>query len=298
MKPQSVSIQVGDKAIELSHPDKVLYPDDSLTKTDVAIYYQQVAPVMLKHISNRPLSLKRFPDGIHEEGFFQKNRPAGAPEWVAHASFGHGATQKDYVIATEEATLVWLANLACLELHQMHCFYNFPDTPDYFVFDLDPPAEYPFRQLTAIAIELKRHIESYGYAVFVKTSGGKGVHLLSPIVPRHDFRDVFKAVEMIARTFTASFPNETTLSLKKHDRKGRIFIDIFRNHPGQTIVSPYSLRARPGAPVSAPLDWEKFSETTDPKSFNLKTIPELLRTAGDPWQDFAQQARALHTSRS
>src|SRR5512135_1459118 len=150
--------QVGKRRIELSNLGKVLYPDADILKAQLIEYYLKVAPTVLAHLKGRPLSLVRYPDGIEGERFFQKNRPQWAPEWIEHVLLGSGKEEKiDYVIASEEASLVWLANLACIELHQMHCRSPHYDKPDYFVFDLDPPENYKFDDLVPIAFGMKEH---------------------------------------------------------------------------------------------------------------------------------------------
>jgi len=295
MSRTSQLVQIGKRKIELSNLNKTLYPDDHLIKAEVIEYYHTIAPAILSHIKNRPLSLVRFPDGIYGERFFQKNRPEWAPEWIEYVSLGSGREKKDYILATEEAVLVWLANLACLELHQMQAYKPHFDNPDYFVFDLDPPENYPFSKVAEIAFDLKGHIERFGYSVFAKTTGGKGIHLVLPIEPKWNYDEVFEAAQDIARPFVEKFSSSTTLHLKKEARKGRVLVDIFRNRSGQTIVCPYSLRGRKGAPVSMPLTWEQLANTADPVMFNLKTVPEQLKKEGDVWEAFAAHAVELHT---
>ncbi len=297
MARTSQLVQIGKRKIELSNLKKVLYPDVPTIKAEVIEYYLSIAPTILSHIKNRPLSMVRYPDGIDGELFFQKNRPNWAPDWIEYVSLGSGKEKKDYILATEEATLVWLANLACLELHQIQAYKPHYDRPDYFVFDLDPPEGYDFKKIVEIAFDLKDHIETFGYNVFAKTTGGKGVHLVLPIEPKWTYDEVFEAAQIIAKPFVEKFSATTTLHLKKDARKGRVLIDIFRNRNGQTIVCPYSLRGKPGAPVSTPLTWEQLGNTADPKVFNLKSVLEQVKKEGDVWEAFAAHAVELHTKR-
>lgn len=285
-------VQVGKRKLELSNLEKVLFPEDHFVKAEIIQYYLTIAPTILSHIKGRALSLIRFPEGIHGESFFQKNRPQWAPEWIEYVQLGK--EKKDYMMALEEATLVWLANLACLEMHQMHAKRPEFDHPDYFVFDLDPPEGYPFAQVVEIAFDLKTHIESYGYHPFAKTTGGKGVHIVIPVEPRWSFSDAFDAASDMAKPFVEQH-EETTLHIKKEARKGRVLIDIFRNRASQTIVSPYSLRGRPGAPVSMPLSWEELKDVTDPNIYNLRTVPEKVLSEGDAWEGIAAYSTPLHT---
>src|ERR1041385_7660587 len=194
--------QVGKRKIELSNLSKVLYPDDHITKAQLIEYYFKVAPTILAHLKGRPLSLVRYPDGIGGESFFQKNRPDWAPDWLEHVTLGE--EKKDYVIATEDASLAWLANLACIELHQMHSRALHFDKPDYIVYDLDPPETFQFPQVAELALEFKEHLESFGYHAFVKTTGRKGLHILSPIEPKWDFQKAFEAAKAVAQPFVES----------------------------------------------------------------------------------------------
>jgi len=287
--------QVGKRAVELSNLEKILFPDDNIMKAEVIEYYLKVAPTLLHHVKGRALTLIRFPDGITGESFYQKNKPDWTPDWIEYVRLGK--EKKDYIIATEPATLVWLANLASLELHQLHGRQPNYDCPDYMVFDLDPPEGYTFTKIVSLAFDLKAHLENYGYTPFVKTTGGKGVHICCPIEARWDFHTVFEAAETIAKPFVERHSQQTTLHLKKEARQGRVLIDIFRIRSGQSIVSPYSLRGRAGAPVSMPLAWDVFAGLKDPKVYNLHTALDALQTDGDAWADFAACAVALHTHR-
>jgi DNA ligase D-like protein (predicted polymerase)/DNA ligase D-like protein (predicted ligase)/DNA ligase D-like protein (predicted 3'-phosphoesterase) len=289
--------QVGKRKIELSNLQKVLYPDDHILKAELIEYYLTIAPTILSHIKGRPLSLVRFPDGITGEKFFQKNRPEWAPDWLEYVALGEGNEKKEYILATEAASLVWLANLACIELHQMHARAPKFDTPDYFVFDLDPPDNYTFPQVAALGLELKEHIESFGYHPFVKTTGRRGLHIVVPIEPKWNFQKAFEAAEDIAKPFVAEREKTTTLHIKKEYRKGRVFVDIFRNRTHQTIVAPYSVRGLPKATVSAPLTWDELPDIKRIAELNIRTVIERVRSNGDPWEAIAAFAEPLHTER-
>ena len=160
--------QIGKRQIELSNLQKVLYPDDHIIKAQLIEYYLKLAPTFLAHVKGRPLSLVRYPDGIGREAFYQKNRPDWAPDWIEHVVLGD--EKKDYVIATEDASLAWLANLACIELHQMHCRGPQFDEPDYIAYDFDPPENFTFPNVAELAVEFKQHLESFGYLPFLKTT--------------------------------------------------------------------------------------------------------------------------------
>lgn len=291
------TVQIGKRKIELSNLKKVLYPSDGIIKAELIEYYLTIAPTILSHIKGRPLSLVRFPDGIEGEKFFQKNRPDWAPAWLEYVTLGSGDETKDYILATEPASLVWLANLACIELHQMHARQPELEKPDYFVFDLDPPETYTFPQVAELALELKEHTETFGYHPFIKTTGRKGVHILVPVEPRYSFDEVFEAAQAVAKPFVASREKTTTLHLKKEYRKGRVFVDVFRNRNHQTIVAPYSVRGLDGATVSAPVTWEELPDIKSIRELNIETVLERVKANGDPWEAIAAYAEPLHTQR-
>ncbi|MCI0715495.1 MAG: non-homologous end-joining DNA ligase [Chlorobi bacterium] len=288
--------KVEKRKVELSNLSKVLYPDDDIVKAQVIEYYLKIAPTILNHIKGRPLSLVRFPDGIYGEQFFQKNRPDWAPEWIEYETLG-SEDKKDYIIATEEASLVWLANLACLELHQMHSKKPNYDKPDYMVFDLDPPEGFKFADIIDIALELKPHLENHGYHPFAKTTGGKGIHVVVPIEQKWDFHKVFETAQLIAKPFVDERSKTLTLQIKKDARKGRVLIDIYRIRQGQSIISPYSLRGRKGAPVSMPLKWEQLEDLTSPTEYNLINVPDIVKNEGDAWEGISAYSVELHTER-
>ncbi|MBL7864587.1 MAG: ATP-dependent DNA ligase, partial [Cyclobacteriaceae bacterium] len=179
-KKQQQWVTIGKRKIELSNLEKVLFPEDGILKAEIIEYYLKIAPTLLNHVKGRALTLIRFPDGIHGEMFYQKSRPGWAPDWIEFASLGK-EEKKDYIIATEPASLVWLANLASLELHQLHSRKPKFDNPDYMVFDLDPTEGYDFRKVVTLAFELKTFIESFGSTAFAKTTGGKGIHICCPL---------------------------------------------------------------------------------------------------------------------
>jgi len=297
MAKKSQWAQVGKRKVELSNLEKIIFPDDHIVKAEIIEYYLNIAPTLLQHIKGRALTLIRFPDGITGESFYQKNRPEWAPDWIEFVKLGK-EEKKDYIIATEPASLVWLANLASLEFHQLHSRKPSFDNPDYMVFDLDPPEGFEFKRLIPIAFELKEHIELFGYTPFVKTTGGKGVHICCPLEPRWDFHTVFEAAQQIAKPFVEERPSTVTLHIKKDARKGRVLIDIFRIRSGQSIVSPYSLRGRNGAPVSMPLTWQELQKLKSPADYNIKTALKKVLEDGDAWESFGAYAVELHTDRS
>ncbi|WP_421895455.1 non-homologous end-joining DNA ligase [Marinoscillum sp.] len=294
MAKKRIHVEVGKHKLELSNLDKVLYPEDEILKAQVIEYYLTLAPTILRHIKGRPLSLVRYPDGIYGEQFFQKNRPDWTPDWIDYIRLGK-ERKKEYIVAKEEATLVWLANLACLEIHQIHSFSEYADKPDYIVYDLDPPeGKDDFEEVKSLAFSLKEELEQYDYHVFVKTTGGKGLHLITPLEVNYGFDECFDTARKIAESFIRKHKN-TTLHLNKEARKGRVLIDIFRNKSSQTIVSPYSLRGRAGAPVSAPITWEQLTDIRGAQELTIEMVKDRVLSDGDPWEDIRSWAVPLHT---
>jgi len=285
--------QVGKRRIELSNLRKVLYPADGIIKAQLIEYYFKLAPTILAHAKGRPLSLVRFPDGIDGGSFYQKNLPAWAPPWLGRVALGG----KDYVMATEEAALVWLANLACIELHQIHARAPHFEAPDYIVYDFDPPDRYPFARIVELALAFQRHLEALGYHPFVKTTGRKGLHVVTPIEPRWSFDETFAAAKAVAQPFVAAHGSALTLQLAKEQRGGKVLLDIYRNRPAQTIVAAYSVRGLPGAPVSTPLHWAELPGLTSAQAFHLGNVPSRIAAQGDPWEAIAAYATPLHPAR-
>jgi bifunctional non-homologous end joining protein LigD len=290
---QSQIAQVGKRKIELSNLSKVLYPGDHIIKAQLIEYYFKMAPTILAHAKGRPLSLVRYPDGITGESFFQKQRPDWAPDWIEHITLGE--ERKDYVLATEEAALVWLANLSAIELHQMHARSPHFDMPDYIVYDFDPPEGFKFARLAELALQFKEHLEKFGYHPFVKTTGRKGLHILTPIEPKWGNSKLFEAAKAVAQPFVDARSAALTLQLKKEHRGGKVLLDIYRNRSSQTIVAAYSVRGLPGAPVSTPLQWDELASVESAADFNLHNVPQRV-ASGDPWEAFAAYATPIHTA--
>jgi DNA ligase D-like protein (predicted polymerase)/DNA ligase D-like protein (predicted ligase)/DNA ligase D-like protein (predicted 3'-phosphoesterase) len=288
--------QVGRRQLELSNLDKVLFPNDSILKAELIEYYLRIAPTILRHIRGRALSLVRYPDGIYGESFFQKNRPDWAPDWIEYVTLGRDKP-KDYVLASEDAALVWLANLACIEIHQLHSRVPATSEPDYMVFDIDPPEGASFRDIVGIALSLRTYLQTFAYTPFVKTSGKKGIHVVVPIEPRWPFDRVFEVISEVAKPFVADNSADLTLKIQKNARQGKVLLDIYRNRHSQSIVSPYSVRAADGAPVSMPLTWEQIEALDDPREHNISTVLDSVLQVGDAWEGMAAFAVPLHTER-
>jgi bifunctional non-homologous end joining protein LigD len=279
-------------AVAITHPEKVLFPDDGITKGEVAAYYAAVTAVMLPHVRRRPVTMERFPAGIDAKGFLQKNVVKGFPAWLERAELPKKDGTVHYPLANDARSLQWMANQNTVTLHVWTS--RMPDAarPDLCVFDLDPAADDP-EPLRTAALALRDLLDARGLPSAVKTSGSKGFHVVVPL-KRTPFRAVGRFAAVVAADLIAQLPDLVTLEFAKADRGGRIFVDIGRNRPGATVAAAYTLRARPGAPVSAPCTWEEIERrAVGPRTFTLRTMAARLDAVGDLWKDLARRGVTL-----
>jgi len=288
------TLRTGRYTVHLSHPDKTMYPEAGITKKEVVRYYKRIASVMLYHIKGRPLVMHRFPDGIRGEDFYQKSVPDYFPEWITRKKVDlKGGGSEFLVVVDKAADLVYLANQACLVPHVWLSRQDNPDKPDKLIFDLDPAGE-GFREVTFAALELKKALEGEGLTPFVMTTGSKGLHVTVPIKPDHGFDRVREFAEDVADRLAGKFPDRLTTESRKEKRKGRLLLDYMRNAYGQTSVVPYGLRALPGAPVAAPLNWEELkSAGLNPRSYTMNNIFRRLGRKKDPWKNMFRRSKKL-----
>lgn len=288
-------MKIGSHTIELSHLDKVLFPDDGITKGDLIDYYQRIADIMLPHLANHPLSLQRFPNGIQVEGFYQKEIPDYFPTWIRGVSVEvkEDQTRQAQVVCENVETLVYLANQACITLHPWLSRVDKLNYPDKLIFDLDPPRG-DFETVRFAAGRLRELLQERGLVPFVMTTGSKGLHVVVPLDRSADFDEVRAFVRELADELARREPKRLTTETRKDQRHGRVFLDYLRNAYGQTGVAPYTVRAKPGAPVATPLDW---AELADPQlhsqSYTMRNIFHRLGHKADPWQDIRNHACAL-----
>jgi len=272
----------------INHPDKIIFPEKGITKNQVIGYYQSVGPLMMQWINGQLLSLVRFPNGLNSPGFFQKNAPANAPKWIKTKRWGI-EVKKDYMVADSTHTLEWLAGIGTIEFHILGL-----RPPDYkkhslLFFDLDPPASMQFSEVLSFSQLFHEHLQSEGLKTFIKTSGKNGVHLICPVSKKQIAPD-FDYAMGITQSFLSKNPGLATTELRKIKRGQRLFIDVYRNHPGQTLVAPLSLRATPTASVSMPLDWSELNTVESPAEFNLSSVLKLLSgKKWKPWKNFGVQ---------
>jgi bifunctional non-homologous end joining protein LigD len=282
---------------KISNPRKVLFPDDGITKADLAAYYAAVAKVMLPHVRRRPIMMQRWPNGIQEDLIVQQRAPDYFPSWVKRAKVkkrtGGSVT---HALIDNSATLVFLADQACITPHVWLSRADKPESPDQMIFDLDPP-EGDFGLACSAARVLHKVLGELGLAPFVKTTGAKGLHVQVPLDRRARFDDV-RAFARDVASLIAARDRRFTTEQRKAKRRGRLYLDVMRNAYGQTAVAPYAVRARAGAPVATPLDWRELADRRlAPERFTLKTVPRRLKQRGDPWREMARQGHALGRAR-
>jgi bifunctional non-homologous end joining protein LigD len=279
-------------AVTITHPEKVLFPDDGISKGEVAAYYAAVAKIRLPHVRRRPVTMERFPAGIDAQGFLQKNVVKGFPDWLQRAELPKKGGTVQYPLANDARSLQWMANQNTVTLHVWTSRTPEVWQPDVCVFDLDPSHEDP-APLRAAALGLRDLLAARGLSSVVKTSGSKGFHIVVPL-KRTDFRLVARFADAVAAELIARQPEIVTQVFSKADRGGRILVDTGRNRPGATVAAAYTVRARPGAPVSAPCTWEEIERgTVGPRSFTLRTMGARLEAVGDLWKDLARRGQRL-----
>jgi bifunctional non-homologous end joining protein LigD len=287
------SVRVGRRTIKISNRDKVFWPDAGYTKGDLIDYYQAVAPVMVPHVRERMMTLERFPDGIENERFFSKSIPAYFPDWIARKKVPKSKGTVTHVVCNDAATLVYLANQAVITPHMSLSRVSNIAVPDQLIIDLDPPED-GFEVARKAAFSLKQILEEIGLNPFAKVTGSKGVHVMAPITPRLKFDEVRDMALRIAEALNERHPRELTLEIKKAERAGRTLVDFMRNAYGQTAVAPYGVRARPGAPVAVPLEWDELADKRiGPRSWSIKDVPKRIEDVGDPWKGWRRKQRSL-----
>lgn len=277
----------------ITHPDKILFPDDGITKQELADYYEAIAPAMLPHIRNRPVTMERYNRGIGEKGFFHKNVTRGFPEWLSRVEVPKKGGTVHHVLVTDERSLLWLANQNCITPHVWTSRVPDLDRPDVCVFDLDPSVD-DVEALRVAALQLRDLLGELGLSSWVKTSGSRGFHIAVPLDRRARFGAVAGFADAVARKLVERDPDRLTVAFSKADRGGRILVDTGRNAYGAMFAAAYAVRARPGAPVSAPCTWEEIERgAVHPQSFTLRTMAGRLGTVGDLWADMADAAHSL-----
>ncbi len=277
--------------VSFTNLDKVLYPDLNLKKSHVIEYYIRIAPTMLGFLKNRAIVLNRYPDGIQEEGFYEKDSPSGAPFWVKTFKRYSQTAQREinYVICNDLDTLIWMANLAALEINITLSTTESFDTPDLVLFDIDPEPPLTFDDVMDVALLLKEKLDGLNFKSFVKTSGKKGLHVVLPVAGSYNFRQTREFVHQFGK-FLARESDLIVSEFSKSRDSGTVFIDYLQNNRGKTMIAPYSLRAELGAPVSTPLEWKELKKGLRPQEFNIFTV---IKRKTSPWEGLLESKQKL-----
>jgi bifunctional non-homologous end joining protein LigD len=277
--------------VEFTNLDKTLFPKLKITKAQVIEYYIKIAPKVLGFLADRPLVLTRFPDGVNHEGFYGKDAPQGTPSWVKTVKIYSETAKRDvnYILCNDLDTLIWLANLAAIEIHMPLSKADSREQPDFVFFDVDPEPPATFKEASAVALLLKEKLDEMGLESYVKTSGKKGFHVLIPIVPEHTFRETRTFVHKIGRQLAKE--QELVVSeLSETKKPGTVLVDYLQNSHGRTMVCPYSLRAVPEAAVSTPVEWSEVGKGIKPTEFNIFSV---VKREKDPWKKILENKQRL-----
>jgi len=278
--------RVGRRRLRLTSAERILFPGDGVTKRDLVTYYFDVAATLIPHLRDRPFTLKRYPHGIRERPYFQKQAPQGLPSWIPTRQFRtlprEGRPRLvDFVLVNEPAALAWMVQMNCIDMNAWYSRVDRPERPDYVVFDLDPPASRNgFAQAIRVAHLVRDALERLELRSYVKTSGADGIHVLVPITRRWSFPETYEFAEQVSRRLEQEHPGLLTTEWLIKKRRG-VLVDHRQNGHGKTIASAYSVRPKPGAPVSTPLRWEELGEKVRPRDFGMREALERVERHGD-----------------
>jgi bifunctional non-homologous end joining protein LigD len=277
--------------VEFTNLDKILFPKLQITKAQVIEYYIRTAPKMLEVLANRPLVLTRFPNGVDEKGFYEKDAPQGTPPWVRTVKIYSETAKRivNYILCNDLDTLIWLANLAAIEIHMPLSKADSREKPDFVFFDIDPEPPVSIEEASAVALLLKEKLDELGLKSYVKTSGKKGLHVLIPIQREYTFRDTRAFVHEIGQQLAKEHAI-VVAEFSETKKPGKIFVDYLQNSHGRTMACPYSLRVTPEAAVSTPLDWAEVKKGIKPAEFNILSV---VKREKDPWKGILENKQKM-----
>lgn len=285
--------QTHSLAVKLSHPEKIYWPKLGLTKKDLLEYYEQVGPIMLPYLKERPESLNRMPSGIDEPGFFQKDITFDVPDFVDLVKVQHEETgETQYIVCNNLPTLLYIANLGCIEINPWNSRVGSLEYPDYLVIDLDP-VEITFSKCVEVALEVKKLLDRAHITAFIKTSGKRGLHIYIPLGAKYDTDLCTNFAKLIAALIQKQLPDISSIERMPSARQEKVYIDFLQNRKGQTLAAPYSLRPTQEATVSTPLEWDELKPSLDPKKFTIETMPKRIKKVGDVWKGMLTQKNDL-----
>ena len=286
--------------VKLSSADRVLFPDDGITKGDLFDYYGKVADAIVPHLKDRPFTMKRWREGLAGGSFFQKQAPKGMPDWIPTRQFrtwprgGKGESRLvDFPLVNSRDALLWMVQMHCIDMNAWYSRVDKPERPDYVVFDLDPPEEPDaFALCIRVAHYLREALAAFELESYVKTSGADGIHILVPIARRYGYDETYEFAELLSRRLEAEHPGEVTTEWLKKKRAG-VLVDHRQNGHGKTIASVYSVRPKPGAPVSTPLHWDELTEDVRPRDFSMQVALDRVAQHGDLFAPVLDGGQAL-----
>jgi bifunctional non-homologous end joining protein LigD len=277
----------------ITHPEKILFPDDGITKGELADYYEAIAPVMLPHIAGRPVTMERYHRGIGAPGFFQKDVSKGFPEWLERAEAPKKGGVVHHPVVRDTRSLLWLVNQNSITQHVWISRAPNLFQPDICVFDLDPSEE-DAGALRSAALNLRDLLTELGLRSWVKTSGSKGLHIIVPLDEQQGYGEVARFAHQVGGMMVKKYPDQLTQEFSKSDRGGRILVDTGRNGYSATFAAAYTVRAKPGAPVSAPCTWEEIERgTADPQAFRMRDMARRIADVGDVWEKMLAEKQSL-----
>jgi bifunctional non-homologous end joining protein LigD len=291
-------LRIGRRRVRVTSGNRVLFPGDGVTKGDLVSYYADIAPALVPHLRNRPFTLKRYPHGIRDRPYFQKQAPQGLPSWIPTRQFRTwpregGSRLVDFVLLNEPAAVAWMVQMNCIDMNAWYSRVDKPQRPDYVIFDLDPPAaRNGFAQAVRVAHLVREALEGLELRCYVKTSGADGIHVLVPITRRSNFAGTYEFAERVSRRLEEANPGLVTTEWLKKKRRG-VLVDHRQNGAGKTIASVYSVRPKPGAPVSTPLRWEELGEKVRPRDFGMREALERLERHGDLFEPVLKGGQSL-----
>jgi bifunctional non-homologous end joining protein LigD len=285
-KGKDYDLKVGKTVLHLTNQDKIYWPKEKYTKGDLIAHYDAVAEYILPYLKDRPQSMNRFPNGISAPSFYQKDvDPAKIPSWLKTKQIYSTSNDEmiDYLICNDKATLLYMANLGCIDINPWNSRITKEEHPDWVVIDLDPE-EIPFTEVVNAALAVKETLDELEISCYPKTSGATGMHIYIPLGAKYDYETARTFAELIAHIVNEKLPDTTSIVRSPSKRKKKVYLDFLQNSKGQTLAAPYALRPRPGATVSTPLDWKEVNAKLDPTAFNIKTIMKRIEKVGDLWK--------------
>jgi bifunctional non-homologous end joining protein LigD len=284
------------REVRLTSADRIMYPESGITKGDLFDYYGRIAPVLVPHLRDRPFTLKRWPHGIHGEAYFQKQAPRGMPEWIATRQFtthprAGESRLVDFALVNSREAVLWMVQMNCVDMNAWYSRVDKPARPDFVLFDLDPP-DGEFRLAIEAAQRVREALEELELRSYVKTSGSEGIHILVPVTRRYSFPETHRFAELVSKRLAAENPGVITTEWLKRKRVG-VLLDYHQNGAGKTIASAYSVRPKPGAPVSTPLRWEEVTRKLDPSRFTMQALLRRVDREGDFFEAVLKGGQSL-----